>query len=410
MKLLLFCLPIFLANLFAQQNKVPKILFSSKRDTTATEPSIYIMNPDGTNIERFKDSLIGFQPRISRDGKKIAYTGVINDSVLGPPQSHVMNIDGTDDYVVSLCPEFGNWVPCTAYHFNPAFSPDGKFVAYYDEDGWTDSDIYVVSSDTINGFYKKVLTNPVTNEIFYDWSPVEDKLLFKSYYFNDTIDYDGELFSMDSNGENWVRLTYDNLISGNARYSPDGERIAYINHLGGNNWEIYLMNKDGENKIQLTSNEIDEGFYGLSWVPNGQSILFGADDQIFSIEIQSGNIMQITNDEYYNRYPEWIEIDLTDITEEITEPIEFNLFSIYPNPFNSSVIIEYSINEDNKVFIEVFDILGKKITELVNTKQKAGKYSVDFNADKHNLSSGIYFCSLIVGNQKRTLQKMILLK
>ena len=210
MKYVLFLL-ISLSNLFAQQNKVSKILFSSNRDTTLSEPSLYIMNQDGTNIERFIDSLIGFQPRISKDGKKITYTGVFNDSILGPPQIHVMNVDGSDDHVVSLCNILGNWEPCVAHHYNPAFSPDGNFVAYYDEDGWTDSDIYVVSIDT-NNFFKKVLTKPITDEAFYDWSSTEDRLLFISYFFNDTIDYDGELCSMDSNGENRTRLTYDSFI------------------------------------------------------------------------------------------------------------------------------------------------------------------------------------------------------
>ena len=408
MKYILFML-ISSSILFAQQNKIPKILFSSNRDTTTTEPSLYIMNPDGSDIARFIDSLIGFRPRVSKDGKKITYTGVFNDTTLGPPQIHVMNVDGSNDHVVSLCFDQGNWVPCIAYHFNPAFSPDGNFVAYYDDDGWTDSDIYVVSTDN-NNFYKKVITDPVTNEYFHDWSPTEDKLIFTSYFFNDTIDYDGELCNMDSNGENWIRLTYDNFINGSARYSPDGERVAYVSNNQENKWEIYLMNKDGGNKIQLTNNEIDEGFYGLSWVPNGQSILFGADDQIFSLDIESGNITQITNDDHSNRYPEWIEIDLTDVNEEINEPTEFNLLNIYPNPFNSTAVIEYSINENYKVVIKVFDILGKEIAELVNKEQNAGKYKLTFNADEYRLSSGIYFCYLSSFNHKNAFQKMIFLK
>ena len=392
--------------LFAQQNKVPKILFSSNRDTTATQPSLYIMNPDGTDIERFIDSLIGFQPRISKDGEKITYTGVFNDSILGPPQIHVMNIDGSDDHVVSLCNVQGNWEPCVAYHYNPAFSPDGNFVAYYDEDGWTDSDIYVVSIHT-NNFFKKILTKPITDEAFYDWSSTEDRLLFISYFFNDTIDYDGELCSMDSNGENWTRLTYDSFIILAARYSPNGEKIAYVSNNQENKWEIYLMDKDGGNKIQLTNNEIDEGISGLSWLPNGQALLFEADDQIFLIDISTRDITQITNDDHSNHYPEWIEIDLTNVNEKNIKPIIFSLFNVYPNPFNSTTNIEYSISESKLVIIKVFDILGREIAELVNEQKSAGTYSVSFDA--MNLASGIYFYSISAGKFNQ-VNKMILLR
>ena len=193
------------------------------------------------------------------------------------------------------------------------------------------------------------------------------------------------------------------------RYSPNGEKIAYVSNNQENKWEIYLMDKDGGNKIQLTNNEMDEGISGLSWLPNGQSLLFEAKDQIFLIDISTGDITQITNDEYSNHYPEWIEIDLTNIPEEIIQPIEFDLFSIYPNPFNSTAIIEYSINENNKVIIKIFDTLGKEIAELVNSVQKTGDYKIAFNADKYNLSSGIYFCYLTSGN-KKAFQKMILIK
>lgn len=68
---------------------------------------------------------------------------------------------------------------------------------------------------------------------------------------------------------------------------------------------------------------------------------------------------------------------------------EFKLYNNYPNPFNSTTIIKYSLPKDGNVSIKVFDVTGKEISILVNQFQRAGEYSVRFNAN--NLSTGVYF-------------------
>ncbi len=70
-------------------------------------------------------------------------------------------------------------------------------------------------------------------------------------------------------------------------------------------------------------------------------------------------------------------------------PKEYSLKQNYPNPFNPSTIIEYSVPKLSNVNLKIFDILGRTIVTLVNSKQKPGFYQVEFDAS--NLSSGIYF-------------------
>ena len=79
----------------------------------------------------------------------------------------------------------------------------------------------------------------------------------------------------------------------------------------------------------------------------------------------------------------------------------------YPNPFNPTTVINYSLPIDEKVLIKVYDILGREITELVNEFKTAGKYSVQFNGS--NFSSGVYFYSITAGNFNK-VNKMILLR
>ncbi len=80
----------------------------------------------------------------------------------------------------------------------------------------------------------------------------------------------------------------------------------------------------------------------------------------------------------------------------------------YPNPFNPTTTIRYSIPEDSKVSLRVYDITGKEVANLVNDEMKeAGDYSAVFNAG--NFSSGIYFYTLISNNSTST-KKMMLIK
>ncbi len=90
-----------------------------------------------------------------------------------------------------------------------------------------------------------------------------------------------------------------------------------------------------------------------------------------------------------------------------SEPAEFSLFQNYPNPFNPVTVIRYSLAENRFVTVNVYDILGNKVTSLVNEKQNAGRHSVEWNAGK--FPSGVYCYKINTGDFTDT-KKMILLK
>jgi hypothetical protein len=90
-----------------------------------------------------------------------------------------------------------------------------------------------------------------------------------------------------------------------------------------------------------------------------------------------------------------------------TERPDFILNQNYPNPFNSFTTISFLLPQSKFVELEIFDILGRKITVLVNGIKSAGKHKVEFNGN--NLSSGIYFYRLKAGNFIET-KKLILIK
>ncbi len=86
---------------------------------------------------------------------------------------------------------------------------------------------------------------------------------------------------------------------------------------------------------------------------------------------------------------------------------KYELNNAYPNPFNPSTKISYSLKEEGLVTLKVYDILGKEIATLVNENKPAGIYEAEFNASQ--LPSGMYIYKIQAG-QFLDVKKMLLMK
>jgi hypothetical protein len=88
-------------------------------------------------------------------------------------------------------------------------------------------------------------------------------------------------------------------------------------------------------------------------------------------------------------------------------PSEYHLSQNFPNPFNPSTTINYSVVEGTEVSFKVYDVSGKEVATLVNGFKPAGNYSINYS-DK-SLSSGIYYYRITMNGFTET-RKMILMK
>ena len=109
-------------------------------------------------------------------------------------------------------------------------------------------------------------------------------------------------------------------------------------------------------------------------------------------------------------------LNLTALIETIITgiPMNFAISQNYPNPFNPSTKINYQVPNDARVILEVYNIAGQKVAELVNQDQSAGYYTVDFGTTG-KLSSGVYIYRInasdkTTGKNFTETKKMMLLK
>jgi hypothetical protein len=101
----------------------------------------------------------------------------------------------------------------------------------------------------------------------------------------------------------------------------------------------------------------------------------------------------------------------------VSLPKNFDLSQNYPNPFNPSTKINYSLPSDSRVTLEVYNVLGVRVAQLVNKDQSAGYYSVDFSSSSlsKSISSGVYLYKItavdkVAGSSFTAIKKMMLLK
>ncbi len=98
----------------------------------------------------------------------------------------------------------------------------------------------------------------------------------------------------------------------------------------------------------------------------------------------------------------------TDVSEDQTSVITgYNLMQNYPNPFNPTTTITFAVPNQSKVKLNVYNIIGEKVAELVNREMSAGYHSISFDAS--SLGSGVYFYRLTSGSYSET-KKLVFLK
>lgn len=232
----------------------------------------------------------------------------------------------------------------------------------------------------------------------------------------------GKIFRTTNGGSSWV-LTNSSAVAGQGYFysvffvTPD---IGFAGSLGfivkttdrGDTWTRTDVEIPNENIEDIWFTDVNTGYFsqgyriykttngGSSWFMDAMSgaplyhIAFTPSGKGFCVG-SSGTILKYQPG--------------TSVNGEGQVPYEFNLDQNFPNPFNPSTVINYSVPGSGIVTLKIFDPLGSEVATLVNEFKDAGTYNYHFSADNFNLSSGVYFYELRASNL-RSVKKLMFVK
>lgn len=282
------------------------------------EAGIFKVRSNGRRIRKLSESRRDAVPEFSPDGSKIAFLRDISDGDL----LVVADADGSNERDIAY---FDVW-NSTCYFSRPfAWSPDGSQLVYQSNDGKDefDWDLHVIDADGSND---RVVVSTDEAEIDPHWSPTGDRIAFTrtNEVCRGAANEEGErqdIFSVATDGSDERQLTDHPMGDHSPEWSPDGTRIAFVSvrddtsdpDNGPYTSEVYAMDADGSEELRLTDDVMRDEH--LSWSPNGRWIAFGAacdddkcdwDPEIKKVRANGRRTVPLTDNKKSGEwYPEW---------------------------------------------------------------------------------------------------------
>lgn len=228
-----------------------EILFTKTKSGGNAE--VYVMKSDGSQqINLTNNSANDYDPSWSPDKKKIVF---VSDRD-GNSEIYTANQDGTAVKRLTNSPGIDRM---------PDWSPDGKEIVYYSEQ-YGNEDIFLMNSDGTN---QRKLNVPFGVHINPTWSPDGNKIAFSSTLSGKSLD----IYTVNKDGTSLERLTTTSSNDVEPVWSPDGNKIAFSSNQAGY-FDIWVMNRDGSNKKNLSVTEHSTDDMHPTWSPDGTRIAY----------------------------------------------------------------------------------------------------------------------------------------
>jgi hypothetical protein len=235
--------------------------------------------------------------------------------------------------------------------------------------------------------------------------------------------YDSSGNGIESTGATWRDNKWELTWRTISQYDSYGNLIdrvdqhRYLNQWANAYHRVYVYD-EGRN---LTSDLLEQ-WNGSRWVGNYRiAYAFDSNGNLISYLSESWNGSEWIKGPYgqYSYYFEgwlfqypgyWVELHysvITEVSDGKSPELYYNLSQNYPNPFNPVTRIKYELPKPSEVRLIVYNMLGEEVAELVNSFQEAGRYEVQWDAER--LASGVYIYQLRADDFMSS-RKLLLLK
>ena len=161
-------------------------------------------------------------------------------------------------------------------------------------------------------------------------------------------------------------------------------------------WCIFSISPSYSAAYQLPRQVLDGG--GAMWLSTTSYQLSSSLGQSIS-GVQEGAAIKLYTG-FWNPWAVWA-VPVEEEEDFSQLPKEFALSQNYPNPFNPTTVIEYALPKASQVRIQIYNILGQKVRELVDEHQEPGYKIIRWDGKDDSgveVSSGVYFYRIAAGN------------
>ena len=272
---------------FEEEIGKEKILFSSDRDGDGEDQKIYTMNPDGSEVRQLTfNEVDDARASLSPNGTKIAFSR--RDSG-GKWDLWIMNSDGSNQQML-LDLNSDLWIVSD-------FSPDGNQIVYSKWSEW----LYIVNADGSNNHL-------LTEQNFTRYPHWADD---GKIYFSGISWPNSDIWRINPDGTGLEKIGGTVDVDYDAEPAVCGNYVVFTCHMTheGDAAEICRMNKDGSGLVELTNNSVEDRPRACS--PDGSRIAFGSKmhggnyDQIYTMDINGGNVVRLTDTSAYDLANDW---------------------------------------------------------------------------------------------------------
>lgn len=378
------------------ENHIEELAYCYQPLVSNEPKAIYTINSDGTENQLLMEAQFGLNHHDwSPDGLSMVAVGYPNQTTWS---LYSFNTDGTGLLRLTSTPD--------VWDAEAEYSPDGNHILFtriYPQNGFR-SELWLMSSDGSDSHWLGIIGFGAS------WSPDGEKIVYQSAFRGNS-----ELCISNLDRTGLRVITQNDLKEMNPDWSSDGQKIVFSSGTEGDlsTFEIYSMNTDGSELIQLTNNNYYEDV--PKWSPNDSQIAYHGDPnggfqaQVFVMNRDGNSIFQVTNTtaDYSAINPVWKPGSEINSVSNIQVHDDVKMLRNYPNPCSEATTIQFLLSKPSIIDLDLINGNGSVISNIVDNKLfPKGNHHLPLETAA--MKQGVYYL-LLMTDETQIQKEMIII-